>query len=158
MAGWCSSAITFPVCEEFGTRKENYTANAFEAEVVLRTAWDKRFEVVYDIYRTNQTYPDVDKCLMASAGIIPTKAKPYPYSDPDDPRFDVIQYQEALITMKYSTAEADAEKLFIETLEPSVQNIVQPFQHFQWGTGGTSDSGTPPAKRALEPRKALVLK
>lgn len=153
--GWVSSAITFPVCEEFGTRKEAYTANAFEAEVVLRTAWDKRFEVVYDIYRENMSYPDVPNCLMASASILPTKAKAYP-PESSDPT-DVLKYQEALITMKYSTAEADANKLFIETLEPSVENLVQPYQYFQWGAAADSEDGVgdePPAKRHLEPREA----
>ena len=145
---WISDALatTVTVCEEFGLRKETFGATAFEAEVVLRCAWANRFKVVYDIYYRNVSYADVPDCLFASASILPTKARGEDLQESDP--VDVIKYSEALITVKYSTAEIDAKKLRVETLEPAIEFLVLPYTSFQWGQAADTDV------RQLQPREA----
>lgn len=145
---WVSDALaaTVTVCEEFGTRKETFGATAFEAEVTLRCAWANRFKVVYDIYYRNVSYADAPDCLFASASILPTKARGEDLIESDP--VDVIKYSEALITVKYSTAEIDAKKLRVETLEPAIEFMVLPYTQFQWGQAADTDD------RALQPREA----
>lgn len=129
-----------PVCEEHGSRKENFGATSFEATVILRCPWAKRFAVVWDIYQNNVAYPDTlggtqnkKRAYLSSFSIGPSLAAPLGTT------LFVQEYEEALITVKYSTEESEAQRLFIQSIEPALQNMVLDEKDYYRGvTGGTT--------------------
>lgn len=137
MSGWVTNSSGLIVCEEADSRHEAMTATAFEVDVVLRCAYSDRFKVIRDIYINNVSYPDVPNCLCASFAIKPFNSKPLPELSS---QLGFIQYHEALLSVKYSTAEYTSSQLYIETLEPLVQGMVMPSDHFSWDPTPSSDS------------------
>jgi hypothetical protein len=136
MAGWVTESSGLIVCEEADSRRENFLATAFEAHVDLRCNWEDRFKVMWDIYMNNVSYPDVPNCLVASYGCRPAAGqKPKPLLDTFP---NVMQYSEAIISVKYSTSEADADFLYLETLEPLIQGMRMSRENFQWDLTGSS--------------------
>jgi len=128
------------VCEEHGTRQETFGATSFEATVVLRVPWNYRFAVMWDIYQNNVPYPDAvgtgssDKpsAFISTFGVVPFPSKQVAAPD------EVIEYEDALITCKYSTDEADSQQLYVQTLEPLIENQVLDKTLFCRGTAGGS--------------------
>lgn len=128
---WVTQSSGLKVCEEADTRAERLTATAFEGDVILRCKWEDRFKVMYDIYMNNVSYPDVENCLISSFGVSPMKGA-QPYANLEAPDDNIIQYTEALISCKFSTIEATSDKLYIETLEPTVQGMRMSPENFLW--------------------------
>ena len=138
-----------PVCEEFNTRKEVFAATAFEAEVILRCPWAYRFLVVWDIYQNNVYYPDNVDAFVSGWTIAPDMQKPY------DVYLDLIQYQDALITLKYSTAEKQSQQLFVQSFEPALENQVLRNTDYFWWEGGSTKPRTLTPKES--PAKLFVM-
>lgn len=97
---------------------------------------------MWDIYQNNVPYIDVPDALISSFGVQAVDAQPDPVTVGSE---DVINYREALITCKYSTADVDSAGLYIESLEPSAIAMVMPHENFQWGaTGGANTTSITP--------------
>jgi hypothetical protein len=118
------------ICEEYGTRSEVFGATSYEAEVTLRCPWAIRNLVTWDIYQNNVTYPDNDHAFVAGWTIKPDMQRP------NDVYIQNIQYTDALITLKYSTLEAEAQKLFTQSWEPALENQVLNHNDFYWQFAG----------------------
>lgn len=152
MAGWVTDSSGLTVCEMHGTRKERVTATAFEADVQLLCPYNQRFQVIWDIYQNNVSYPDVPNCLCSHFAIEPLPSKALADNSGSSLFPQVLRYDEAILSVYYSTAEAASDKLFIETLEPTVEAMVMSPELFQWGDP-LSGAGWP-VEKGLTQREA----
>lgn len=123
--------------EEYGSVSEQYTPKSAQCSVTLRVPWSDRYNVVNDLINNQYEWPQVDnEAFVSSVAVRPVLTK---YTESDG----AIIYEEALITVQYSTDDAqvrdESGNRFSESIEPHSEFITLDHKRFRWG----SASGEP---------------
>lgn len=138
-------SFTTPCAEMNGSPVEVAGKDSFKATVTLRCTWANRYSLAGEIAGWS-LYPNLSATGARARSISIT---PFTVVNNETPAQNA-SYENALVVVEYvfdkDTPDEDGGTLFSESLEPTAQNLTQPWESFKWKSGPQIQAGEAPSK------------